>query len=40
MKEPISYKTLFEEFVEKIEWNQEAIAVQNTYRPAHMFSMA
>ena len=26
-KEPISGKTMFEEFVEQIEWNQEAVAV-------------
>ena len=31
IKEPISGETLFEEFVEKIEWNQEAVAVQNLY---------
>ena len=31
IKEPISRETLFEEFVEKIEWNQEAVAVQNLY---------
>ena len=40
MKEPISRETLFEEFVEKIEWNQEAVAVQNPYSPAQIFSMA
>ena len=27
IKEPISGETLFEEFVEQIEWNQEAVAV-------------
>ena len=37
MKEPISGETLFEEFVEKIEWNQEAVAVQNPYSPAQIF---
>ena len=37
MKEPISGKTLFEEFVKKIEWNQEAVAVQNPYSPAQIF---
>ena len=31
MKEPISGKTLFKEFVEQIEWNQEELAVQNPY---------
>ena len=40
MKEPISGKTLFEEFVKKIVWNQEAVAVQNLYSPAQIFSMA
>ena len=40
MKEPISVKTLFKEFVEKIEWNQEAVAVQNPYSPAQIFSIA
>ena len=39
IKEPISSETLFEEFVEKIEWNQEAIALQNPYSPAQIFSM-
>ena len=29
MKEPISGKTLFEEFVTKIEWNQESVTKQN-----------
>ena len=27
IKEPISVETMFEEFVEQIEWNQEAVAV-------------
>ena len=40
MKEPISGKTLCEEFVKKIEWNQEAVAVQNPYSPAQIVSMA
>ena len=40
MKEPISGETLFEEFVEKIEWNQESVAVQNPYSPAQIVSMA
>ena len=29
-KEPISSVTIFEEFIQKIEWNQEVIMVQNT----------
>ena len=40
IKEPISVETLFEEFVEQIEWNQEAVAVQNPNYPARIFSMA
>ena len=28
MKGPISGENLFEDFVEKIEWNQESVAVQ------------
>ena len=40
MKEPISGETLFEDFVEKIEWNQEAVAIQNPYFPAQIVSMA
>ena len=40
MKEPISGETLFEEFVEQIEWNQEAVAVQNPYLPTQIVSMA
>ena len=39
MKELISGETLFEEFVEKIEWNQEAVTVQNLYYPAQIVSM-
>ena len=38
-KEPISGKTLFEEFVKKIEWNQEALSVQKLYSPAQIVSM-
>ena len=40
MKEPISSKTLFEEFVKQIEWNQKVVAVQNPYSPAQIFSTA
>ena len=40
MKEPISGETLFGDFVEKIKWNQEALAVQNPYSPAQIVSMA
>ena len=40
MKEPISGETLFEEFVENFEWNQEAVAVQNPYTPSQIVSMA
>ena len=40
MKEPISGETIFKEFIEQIEWNQEAVAVQNPYTPAQIFSMA
>ena len=40
MKEPISEKTIFEEFIKQIDWNQEAVAVQNPYKPAHIVSMA
>ena len=40
MKEPISGETIFEYFVEKNEWNQEAVAVQNPYSPAQIVSMA
>ena len=31
MKDPITGETLFEEFVDKIQWNQEAVAEQNPY---------
>ena len=37
MKEPISGESLFEDFVEKVEWNQEAVAVQNPCSPAYFF---
>ena len=40
MKEPISGETIFEDFVDKIEWNQEAVALQNQYSPAQIVSMA
>ena len=30
---------MFEEFFEKIEWNQEAVAMHNLYSPAQIFSM-
>ena len=40
MKEPISGETLFEEFLEPIEWNQEAVAVQNLFSPAQIVSVA
>ena len=36
MKEQISGETIFEEFIEKIEWNKEAVAVQNLYTPAQI----
>ena len=39
-KEPISNETLFEEFVEQIEWNKEEVAMQNPYYPAQIVSMA
>ena len=40
IKELISGKTIFEELIKKIEWNQEAVAVQNMYTPAQIVSMA
>ena len=40
IKEPISGGNLFEEFVEQIEWNREAVAMQNPYSPAQIVSMA
>ena len=40
IKEPISGETIFEEFINQIQWNQEAVTVQNPYTPAHIVSMA
>ena len=40
MKEPILGKTIFEDFVEQIDWSQEAVAVKNPYTPAQIISMA
>ena len=40
MEDPISGKTIFEDFVEQIEGNQEAVAVQNLYLPDQIVSMA
>ena len=40
MKTPINGETLFEDFIEQIEWNQEAVAVQNPYTPEQILSMA
>ena len=40
IKELIPGETLFEEFIEKIEWNQEAVAIQNPYYLAQIISMA
>ena len=40
MKEAISGGTLFEDFFDKIEWNQEAVSVQNMYSPDQIVSMA
>ena len=39
IKEPISGKTLFEEFVKQIEWNPEAVAVHNPYSLDQIVSM-
>ena len=39
MKEPISGETIFEEFIEQIEWNQEVVVVQNQYMPYQIVSM-
>ena len=39
-KEPISGGTIFEKFIDNIEWNQEAVAMQNPYSPTHIVSMA
>ena len=40
MKEQITGETLFEEFIEQIEWNQEAVSVQNPYTAAQIISIA
>ena len=40
MKELISGETIFEEFVEQIDWNQEAVDMQNPYSLAQIVSMA
>ena len=40
IKEPISGETLYEKFVETIEWNKEALAVQNPYSLAQIVSVA
>ena len=40
MKETISGETIFEHFIEQIEWNPEAVLVQNPYTPAYIISMA
>ena len=40
IKEPISDETLFKEFVEQTEWNQEAVAMQNPYYPDQIVSIA
>ena len=40
MKETISGETIFEEFIDEIEWNKEAVALNNPYTPAQIFSMA
>ena len=40
MKELISGENIFEEFVKKTEWNQEAVAVQNLDSPYQIVSMA
>ena len=40
IKETISGETLFKEFVEQIEWNQEVAAVHNPYSLAQIVSMA
>ena len=33
-------RNIFEEFIKQIEWNQEAVVVQNPYKPAQIVSMA
>ena len=40
MKGPISGETLFEDFVKKIERNQEAVALKNPHTPAQIVSTA
>ena len=40
MKDPILGETIFEEFTEQIESNQEAVTGQNLYTPAKILSMA
>ena len=37
MKELISGETLFEDFVEQIEWNKESVAVYSPYSPSQIF---
>ena len=38
MKDLISEETIFEEFVEQMEWNPEEITVQNLFTPAQIVS--
>ena len=40
IKDLISGETIFEELIKQIEWNQEAVAVQNLDTPAQIVSMA
>ena len=40
MKERFPGETIFEEFIERIDWIQEEVAVQYPYTPAHIVSMA
>ena len=40
VREPISVEILFEKFVKKIEWNQEAVAAENPYSPDQIVAMA
>ena len=40
MKTPINGETLFEEFVEQIEWNKETVAIHNPYTPKQIVLMA
>jgi len=40
VKTLINRVTFLEEFVEKIVWNQEAVAVQNPYTPGQILLMA